>query len=305
LTPASDIKDVESPCNSEFINPLPDSVTSSWLLNILPKRRFCILFARLVHKFSRFLAQTFYMTSLPSYSQVPSHENYDQDLADDFKYGVSVSEAILSIRMAFIRKVYSILSLQLGFTAALTVFYAYSDYAKNIVLNPTLFFSTVIFTFITLFALIYYRRETPKNYILISIFTILQGHTVATTSCFYDPEVVLQALLLTFGIFVGLTLFTFQSRIDFSGYRTYLFAGLWGLILYSFLSIWFPPSSFTNSLIVGFSALLFCGFIIVDTQDIMARLSPEEYIVASVELYLDVVNLFISILQLLDNRSRD
>lgn len=245
------------------------------------------------------------MSSLPSYSQVPGNDSYENDLADDFKYGVSVAEAILSIRMEFIRKVYSILSLQLGLTAAMIVFYSYSDSAKEVILNPILYLVAVLSTFIVLFALILKRRETPKNYILLSLFTILQGHTVAATSCLYDPEVVLQALLLTLGIFIGLTLFTFQSKIDFSGFRTYLFAGLWGLILFSLLSIFFPPSSLTNSLIVGFSALLFCAFIIVDTQDIIARLSPEEYIVASVELYLDVVNLFISILQLLDNRQRD
>jgi FtsH-binding integral membrane protein len=245
------------------------------------------------------------MSSLPSYSQVPTQEIYSDDLADDFKYGVTVAEAILTIRMEFIRKVYSILSVQLGFTSTMIVFYTYSDKAKSIVLNPALFYSAIISTFIVFFALIWYRRKTPTNYILLALFTIFQGHTIATTSCLYDSQVVLQALLLTFGIFVGLTLFTFQTKIDFSGYRTYLIAGLWGIILYSLISIFLPPSSLTNSLIVGFSALLFCGFIIVDTQDIMARFSPEDYIIASVELYLDVVNLFISILQLLDNRQRD
>jgi FtsH-binding integral membrane protein len=244
------------------------------------------------------------MSGLPSYSQVPN-QDYSDDLADDFKYGVTVAEALITIRMEFIRKVYSILSLQLGFTSAMIVFYTYSDKAREIIFNQALYFGAVICTFLALFALIMYRRKTPINYILLSIYTILQGHTLATTSCLYDPEVVLQALLLTFGIFVGLTLFTFQTKIDFSGYRTYLFTGLWGLILYLFLSLFLPPSSFVNSLIVGFSALLFCGFIIVDTQDLMARFSPEDYIIASVELYLDVINLFISILQLLDNRRRD
>jgi FtsH-binding integral membrane protein len=244
------------------------------------------------------------MSGLPSYSQVAT-QDYNDDLADDFKYGVTVAEALLTIRMGFIRKVYSILSLQLGFTSAMIVFYTYSDKAREIIFNQALYYGAVISTFFVLFALIMYRRKTPTNYILLSIYTILQGHTLATISCLYDPEVVLQALLLTFGIFVGLTLFTFQTKIDFSGYRTYLFAGLWGLVLYLLLSLFLPPSSFFNSLMVGFSALLFCGFIIVDTQDLMARFSPEDYIIASVELYLDVINLFISILQLLDNRRRE
>ena len=46
------------------------------------------------------------------------------------------------------------------------------------------------------------------------------------------------------------------------------------------------------------------GFIIFDTHMIMHRLSPEEYIVATIELYLDIINLFIEILKILDKINR-
>lgn len=46
-------------------------------------------------------------------------------------------------------------------------------------------------------------------------------------------------------------------------------------------------------------ALLFCGFIIFDTHMIMHKLSTEEYIMASVNLYLDFINLFLYVLRLL------
>lgn len=53
-------------------------------------------------------------------------------------------------------------------------------------------------------------------------------------------------------------------------------------------------------------ALLFCGFIIFDTHMIMHKLSPEEYIMASINLYLDFINLFIYILRILQAaRGRD
>ena len=50
--------------------------------------------------------------------------------------------------------------------------------------------------------------------------------------------------------------------------------------------------------------LVFSGFIIFDTHMIMHRLSPEEYIVATIELYLDIINLFIEILKILDKINR-
>ena len=46
-------------------------------------------------------------------------------------------------------------------------------------------------------------------------------------------------------------------------------------------------------------ALVFCGFIIFDTHMIMHKMSPEEYIMASVNLYLDFINLFMYILRIM------
>ncbi len=46
-------------------------------------------------------------------------------------------------------------------------------------------------------------------------------------------------------------------------------------------------------------AVVFCGFIIFDTHLIMHKLSPEEYIMAAVNLYLDFINLFVYILRIM------
>lgn len=47
-------------------------------------------------------------------------------------------------------------------------------------------------------------------------------------------------------------------------------------------------------------ALLFCGFIIYDTHLLMHKLSPEEYILAAINLYLDIINLFLHLLRFLE-----
>lgn len=51
-------------------------------------------------------------------------------------------------------------------------------------------------------------------------------------------------------------------------------------------------------------AFIFSLYLIYDTQQIMHKTSPEEYIVASIQIYLDITRLFIEILRILDAMRR-
>lgn len=46
------------------------------------------------------------------------------------------------------------------------------------------------------------------------------------------------------------------------------------------------------------SSILFCGYIVYDTDNLIKRYSNDEYIWAAVALYLDIINLFLSLLTL-------
>lgn len=70
--------------------------------------------------------------------------------------------------------------------------------------------------------------------------SLLEAYTVGTIVTFYDTVIVLEALLITLGLFAGLTLFTLQSKWDFSGMGPFLFGGLWALVLAGFVMIFFP-----------------------------------------------------------------
>lgn len=120
---------------------------------------------------------------------------------------------------------------------------------------------------------------------------------------FFDQSVVIQAFFLTAAVVIGLTAFTFQTKHDFSNMYAALTTGLMVLILGGFLQIFFGNEMTDTALAVG-GAFLFSMFIIVDTQMIMTRLSAEEYILATIQLYLDIVNLFIEILKILEKINR-
>lgn len=64
------------------------------------------------------------------------------------------------------------------------------------------------------------------------------------------------------------------------------------------MQIFIQSSTLELAISIG-GALLFCLFIVFDTQLIMHTLSPEEYILATINIYLDIINLFLYILRAL------
>ncbi|RIA88703.1 inhibitor of apoptosis-promoting Bax1-domain-containing protein [Glomus cerebriforme] len=253
----------------------------------------------------------------PAYSPVPTAptagpstgepRDFDE-IPDDFthKVYVTVSEYDVEVRLAFMRKVYSILFAQLFLSTLTAGFMMYNDSFKDWVqTNIWALIVSVIASFVFLLLLAWKRRSYPLNYVFLTGFTLVESYMVGSTVTYIDKSLVLQALILTTGIFIGLTLFTFQSKYDFSGMAPYLFGALWIIVIIGFIGIFFPFDKTFDLIIAIGTAILFCGFIIYDTYNIMNRLSPEEYIVAAVDLYLDFVNLFIAILRILNDLNRD
>lgn len=229
-------------------------------------------------------------------------DNARDDIPDDFKYSSSVATCALEIRMMFVRKVYSILTVQLIATAAFSALFMFNrDWQRWIHQNAWLTWISMFGSIGTLFLLMWKRSSYPTNFIFLSLFTGLEALAIGNVVSYYDSNIVMQALLITLAIFVGLTLFTLQSKYDFSSWGTFLFSGLWMLIATSLLALFFPTNSWAQ---LGFSlvgAAIFSGYIMYDTYILFHRLSPEEYIMASVSLYLDILNLFLNILRILNN----
>lgn len=83
-----------------------------------------------------------------------------------------------------------------------------------------------------------------------------------------------------------------------------LIAGLMVLIVGGFLQIFLQSSLFEVALSFT-GTILFSLFLIFDTQQMMVYLSPEEYILATVNLYMDILNLFLYILRILNELNRN
>lgn len=245
----------------------------------------------------------------PSYEATSEHNaaprSEDDNVPDDFKFGGTVAEATLPIRMQFVRKVYSILTVQILLTTILSSISFFSDrYRYWIQSNSWLMFVSLIGAIGFMFLTYWKRKSYPANLLFLSVFTALEAYGISVVTSFYDARIVVEALIITLGIFVALTLFACQTKYDFTNWMPYLFGALWLLIIFGFMAAFFPISSKFELVYGAIAALVFSGYILVDTQLVMRHYHVEEEIAASISLYLDILNLFLSILRILNSQNQ-
>ncbi|KAL7172437.1 hypothetical protein ACSBR2_032015 [Camellia fascicularis] len=207
------------------------------------------------------------------------------------------------LRWAFIRKIYSILALQLLITVAIA--------AVVVTARPVaLFFSTtgaglalyiiiIITPFIVLCPLYYYHQTHPVNYFLLGLFTVSLAFIVGLTCAFTNGKVILESVILTAAVVISLTLYTFWAARrghDFNFLGPFLFGAIFVLIIFALIQVLFPLGKISVMIYGCLASIIFCGYIIYDTDNLIKRYSYDEYIFASVALYLDIINLFLSLL---------
>jgi len=112
-------------------------------------------------------------------------------------------------------------------------------------------------------------------------------------------SVVIAAFLTGF-IFISLTVFTFQSKIDWSFLGAGLGAALLCLILWGFVMSIFGVGS--RYLFAMAGSIIFSLYIVYDTWRLTNVYGPDDYILAVIDLFLDIINLFMMLLSLFNSR---
>jgi FtsH-binding integral membrane protein len=212
------------------------------------------------------------------------------------------------IRAGFVRKVYGLLTFEVLTTLLMSslflfqpdmyAFILYSEYGLGIR------YFTLTLSILTFFALYCnYTHKYPENMICLILFTLSTSYQIAyTCACFkeanrqYDLYL---ALLTTFVIFLLLTLYVAITRHDLKRWNASL--GLCSIVFltYGIICMVFPiPLS--RVLLGCFGTILFGLFILYDTSQLLHSLGPDDYVIANIHLYLDILNLFLSVLQCLD-----
>jgi modulator of FtsH protease len=174
------------------------------------------------------------------------------------------------------------------------------------------YWGLVILEFAMLFGLYAVKDKPGINLAVLFGFTFVSGLTLTPllSSVFNMPggaSIVAQAFLMTSVAFGGISMFAMTTKKDYSSMGKMLFIAVIILIVGSISNI-FIGSPILQLGIAMIGALVFSAFILYDTQQIIKGgfSTPIE---AAIALYLDFLNLFISLLQILasfaGNRSDD
>lgn len=153
-----------------------------------------------------------------------------------------------------------------------------------------------------LFGLMAKKKEAPLNLILLFAFTFCSGLTLTPllSSVLALPAgamIVAQAFALTTVAFGALSIFAMNTKRNFTTMGKMLFIVLIVVVVASLINI-FTQSPMFQLMISSVAAILFSFYILYDTQNII-RGNYETPIEGAVALYLDFVNLFTALLQIL------
>lgn len=145
--------------------------------------------------------------------------------------------------------------------------------------------------------------------VLFCIFSALMGVSLTTIFWVYSTMSVVKTFLITAGTFAGMSLYGYTTGRDLTKFGSFLFMGLWGLILATIVNFFVKSSSFDLTLSV-IGVLLFVGLTAYDTWKIRRiynendseNVLTSKAIFGAVDLYLDFINLFLYLLRFFGSR---
>jgi FtsH-binding integral membrane protein len=151
-------------------------------------------------------------------------------------------------------------------------------------------------------------HDFPKNIILTFLFAFAEGVYLAPILLISNaraPGVVTEAAVLTFAAFGVLTLYAAFSKRDFSAWGGFFTVGLVVLIVAMILNM-FIGSAAGGTWIAAIGVMIFSGLLVFDTWRILrsGTYGENDYVLATVSIYLDLINMFLFILSLLSGGRR-
>ncbi|XP_053185707.1 protein lifeguard 1 [Scomber japonicus] len=208
-----------------------------------------------------------------------------------------------SVRMGFVRKVFSILTLQLLFTFSVVCVFTFSTAVKKAVQeNLWVYLSSFIVFAVVAIALSCFKsfsRRHPWNIVGLAVVTLSLSYMVGTVASFHNTTAVVITMGVTIAISFAIIAFSAQTRYDFTIFYGVLLILAVDVIMFGFFCTFYY--SYIADVAYGcLGALLYSLFLMIDCQLMMGmmsyRLDPEEYVNAALMIYLDIVLIFLYLL---------
>jgi FtsH-binding integral membrane protein len=207
---------------------------------------------------------------------------------------------------AYMLRIYNYMSIGLAITglAALGV------YMAAVTADPSGASAKIGNVFLTPFG--YAMFVSPLKWLLFWVFSALMGISLSSIFLVYTHTSIVRVFFITAATFGALSLYGYTTRRDLTGMGSFLIMGLFGIIIASLVNL-FLASSMLQFVVSVVGVLVFAGLTAWDTQRLKndyiygyasqgGDVAERAAITGALSLYLNFINLFTLLLQLLGQR---
>jgi FtsH-binding integral membrane protein len=155
-----------------------------------------------------------------------------------------------------------------------------------------------------------YKMSVPAAQISFWLFAAVMGVSLSSIFLVFKMGSITQVFFVTAAAFAGLSVYGYTTKKDLSGFGTFLIMGVIGLVLAGIVNM-FLHSSGLSFAISALGVLIFAGLTAYDTQQIKDNyyavggdqsILHKTAIMGALNLYLDFINMFQSLLSLIGDR---
>jgi len=213
----------------------------------------------------------------------------------------------------FFQKVYFWMFLGLLISGAISVYVASSDYLISIIiLNRWIFYSLLIGELVLVIVLagLVKKISASTATVLFIVYCITTGLTLSVIFLVFTMSSIAVVFFIAAGMFGVMSLFGFFTKNDLTGIGKIFFMGLIGLVIAMLVNL-FLQSSIFDFILSILGVVIFTGLTAYDIQRIKkqslignqgAGEDRKKAIMGALTLYLDFINLFLSLLRLFGKR---
>jgi uncharacterized protein len=213
---------------------------------------------------------------------------------------------------SYMLSVYNYMASGILLTGVVAMLFAKTEFAFNTfygegMLKYVLMFAPLAFVLVMSFGI--NRLSTFALQACFWGFAIVNGLSLSTIFFAYSGVSIAQTFFVTAGAFAALSLYGYTTKKDLSGWGTFLFMGVVGLLIAGIVNI-FLQSTMMQLVISAIGVLIFAGLTAYDTQRIKesydyvagSDMVGKTVIMSALNLYLDFINMFLYLLRLFGSR---
>ncbi len=225
---------------------------------------------------------------------------------------ISINHSI-SATNTFLQKVYLWMMVGLAMTALASAFMLSSQTAQQLIFGNKIVFYGLIFAELGMVIAIsaaINRMSSATATLLFVLYSALNGVTFAAIFMIYTRSSIASTFLVTAGTFGAMSLYGYVTKKDLTGFGSFLFMGLIGIVIASVVNI-FLQSEMIYWVTTYIGVFVFVGLTAYDTQKIKkigeagfanGEDQQKAAILGALRLYLDFINLFLMLLRIMGGR---